>query len=320
MASDYLGQTTQLLLGALQADQEKNKLQVQQNKIDAGSDKADPAATAIAKGTSEGMQSATRQNIAKGQQQVEQNKIDAQFIKLTPDLAKGAASATGDDGWMKQVGTSMRSDVYSSLLSYGAKTKAEQDRANKPLKITHQDSTGKTVEEMVAPDPDNPGSYKTVTDSTGAPVGGGAKFKPAAVATPKPQTPASLTAQNQRDEKTLLSAMSGKGAKGIPSDNVVTRSLGMGMSDKDKAKMAMLRSVATRLKQNNPNMGPDTASAVDKILGGSTGNPGTNPAAAGKPSAGQQFKSADDVKAAFHAGKLTRDQAKQLLQSQFGLQ
>ncbi len=40
----------------------------------------------------------------------------------------------------------------------------------------------------------------------------------------------------------------------------------------------------------------------------------------GQPQAAPQFKSADDVKAAYKAGKLNRDQAKALLQQQFGMQ
>lgn len=293
MASDYLGQTTQLLLGALQADQEKNKLS-QRATEDKQAQTADTiksvagAAQSGAEAYAKGKQ--VKDTNASNERQ-NQASIDAQFIKLTPQLAQGAASATGDDGWMKQIGTSMRSDVYSSLLSYGAKTKAEQDRANKPIKISRQDSNGKTVEEMVIPDPDNPGSYKTVTDAKGAPVGGGAKFKPAAVATTKPQTPASLTSQNQRDEKTLLAAMSGKGAKGIPDPNSVGSKV-FGVSDKDKAKMAMLRSVATRLKANNPSMSDDTKSIVDKILGGSQA-----PATPGKSTSGSAQSHPQDAQA-----------------------
>ncbi len=40
----------------------------------------------------------------------------------------------------------------------------------------------------------------------------------------------------------------------------------------------------------------------------------------GQPQAAPQFRSADDVKAAYKSGKLNRDQAKALLQQQFGMQ
>lgn len=43
------------------------------------------------------------------------------MIEITPQLARGAAKATGDSSWEKAVGTRMRADVYSSLLTMGTR-------------------------------------------------------------------------------------------------------------------------------------------------------------------------------------------------------
>lgn len=82
---------------------------------------------------------AERSIAEKGANARQDQQLAAQMIEITPQLAKGAQNATGDDSWGEMVGKKMRADVYSGLLVHGQR----QDlSANwKPIEITEGGKT-----------------------------------------------------------------------------------------------------------------------------------------------------------------------------------
>jgi hypothetical protein len=80
-----------------------------------------------------------------------QNKqLDAQLIEITPELARGVAKATGDDGWNQAVGKKLRADVYSALLAHGT----TKNLANK-ITTYEEEKDGKVFSVTALVDPDS---------------------------------------------------------------------------------------------------------------------------------------------------------------------
>lgn len=285
MPVDYLGQTTALLQGALDAQQQHNKLEMEakKEKEQRQQDEIQSIADAVTKGA----ETYQKGKIAKGEQDVKREDINSQFITLTPDLAKGAAAATEDEGWNQQVGSKMRADVYSSLLSYGARMAG----VNKTREVNITEGEGENAKVYPAIFDPKTNTVTKAKSATGEEPKGGSKF-----ATKRLGASGSgagglnpLTLQNivRQDEKTLLSQLGGKGAKGIPEQSAIGGLMSkitsgrMGdMSDKEKAKLATLKSLAARMKTNYANLqmleqekglqptqvDPSVMETIDKLL------------------------------------------------------
>lgn len=211
-----------------------------------------------------------------GETQRTQSQVDAQFITITPQLAKGAIGATGDNGFNDLIGQKMRADVWSGLLTASINT----SKLNQPQTLDIQEGDQVYTAEY---DPKTrqlrkltEGGNKFSPDQRDGKTGSGAKLNP-------------FTLQNivKADEKTLLAQLGNKGAKGIPEQSgldklmskVTNGAIGE-LDDKEQAKLATLQSLATRLKNNYTNLAnleterglqptqvdPQVMDVIDKLL------------------------------------------------------
>lgn len=179
-----------------------------------------------------------RQKVSEaGANQRQQEQIEAQFLTLTPQLKKGAAKVTGDNSWNEIPDNfKMRADVYSGLVASGVtnsnayKPQTLEIKENDQVYTAEYDPKNKTLRKLTT------GSADSDLEKARKP-GGGAALNP-------------FTLQNiiRNDEKTLLEQLGGKGKKGIPSKGM------FGYSDKEKAKLETLRSLATRTVKNYQNL------------------------------------------------------------------
>jgi len=180
-----------------------------------------------------------RQQISEqGASERQQAEIESQFLTMTPTLKKGAAEVTGDPSWNEiPDGYKMRADVYSGLLSSGT----AMYKMNQPQTLEVQEGDQVFTAE-----------YDPKTRQLRKLTKGGEKFSPDQKDTSKTGgvlNPFTLQNIVRQDEKTLLTLLDGKGRKGIPSEGIIP-----GYSDKEKAKLATLRSLATRLRSNYTNL------------------------------------------------------------------
>lgn len=217
-----------------------------------------------------------------GATQREQAQIEAQFVTITPQLAKGAIGITGDNGWNDLIGQKMRVDVYSGLLSSAAR----MAEANQPKTFKAREG-----------DQEFEFEYDPRTRTAKRLTAGGEAFSPdqkdGSKVTGTKLNPFTLQNIVKADEKTLLTQLGGKGAKGIPEaglfDKLVGKIGGQELSEKEQAKLATLRSLATRLKNNYVNLAnleterglnptqvdPQVMEVIDKLLEEKTPPPTT---------------------------------------------
>lgn len=211
-------------------------------------------------------------------ERMNQADIEAQFITLTPQLKKGAAEVTGDKSWDEiPDGYKMRADVYSSLLSVGTR----MADINKPQLLEIQEGDQVYTAE-----------YDPVTRKLTKKTAGGNRFSPEQ-RDGKKSGGAQLnpfTLQNivRQDEKTFLAQLGGKGKKGIPAQgdfgkfmSKITEGRMGELSTEEKAKLATLRALAQRMKNNYQNLAdleterglqptvldPEVSQVIDQLLG-----------------------------------------------------
>lgn len=219
-----------------------------------------------------------RQQVSEeGANQRQQKELDAQFITLTPQMKKGAAEVTEDPSWNDiPDGFKMRADVYSSLLSVGT----EMKRVNKPQLLEIQEGDQVYTAEY---DP----KTRTLTKKTT----GGNRFSPDSRDGKKGGAQLNpFTLQNivRADENTLLTQLGGKGKKGIPKaggiDKLLSKVSGGRIEElntEEKAKLATLRALAQRMKNNYQNLAdleverglqptvldPEVSAVIDQLVG-----------------------------------------------------
>lgn len=219
-----------------------------------------------------------RQQVSEeGANQRQQTELDAQFITLTPQMKKGAAEVTEDPSWNDiPDGYKMRADVYSSLLSVGT----EMKRINKPQTLEIQEGDQVYTAE-----------YDPKTRQLRKLTSGGNRFSPDSRDGKKGGAQLNpFTLQNivRQDEKTLLAQLGGKGKKGIPSaggvDKLLSKISGgriQELNTEEKAKLATLRALAQRMKNNYQNLAdleverglqptvldPEVSAVIDQLVG-----------------------------------------------------
>lgn len=287
---DLYGEASSLLQGAARTKQAQNELELEQQKIKENRQirTADAISGGITKGAEQYFENkragATNATILErermqqeGANKRQQQDFDAQFITITPQLAKGAIGVTGDNGWNDLIGQKLRADVYSAMLSARARLAERQEPRTFEIEegdkvyTAEYDPKTRQLRKLTT------GSNKFSPDQRDGKKGsGGTPLNP-------------LTLQNivRQDEKTLLTQLGGKGAKGIPQAsgidkllNTLSRGKIEELDDKETAKLATLRSLATRLKNNYVNLNnletergmqptsvdPEIMQVIDKLL------------------------------------------------------
>lgn len=280
--ADLYGDASSLLQGATKARGDLNTLDMENQKLaDARNSEALKAVgTASEVGAKTYMNSqdnqqktAEAEGAQTGANSRNQKEIDAQFITITPQLAKGAIGATGDNGWNDLIGQKMRVDAYSGLLTAAIhmSPKTLEIQEGKNVYTADYDPKTKQLRKIAGP-----GDKWSPDQMDGEKGGGGGQLNP-------------FTLQNivRNDEKTFLEQLGGKGAKGIPQQgeagaffSKLTNGYVGDLSDTEKAKLATLRSMAQRIKNNYTNLAtleesrglqpsqpdPTVSDAIGKIL------------------------------------------------------
>ena len=241
---------------------------------------------------SAGKRQQSQQETAKEMQQTE---LDAQFVTLTPQMKRGAAEVTEDPSWNDiPDGYKMRLDVYSGLLATGTQMK----NINKPQTFEIQEGDQVFTAE-----------YDPKTRQLRKLTKGGNKFSPDSRDGKRSGAQLNpFTLQNIviADENTLRAQLGGKGKKGIPSASTKDKLVGGAMSllgkdyeslnTEEKAKIATLRALAQRMKNNYANLAdleverglsptmldPEVSAVIDQLVGTGTEQPAPQPASGTK--------------------------------------
>lgn len=231
----------------------------------------------------------------KAQMALEKLRASEDQVTITPQIALGLVKNTGNKDWLTSIGTKMRSDVLLGMYSHGINAKF----AGKEYKVP----VGDKIVTMV------PKYNSDTADWDFEAIGEGEKFSPTAKGEDTPKA------------KADRSARSGKGGSGIhedPKDKEFLKTYRQNLKDTEGMNYTLL----DQLAKKDPKQASDMRSKLDFIQKNSdrfNKLQGVKPPAPDDTGTSKKYASAEEVRAAFKAGTLKRDEAKKILSDQFGM-
>jgi hypothetical protein len=219
------------------------------------------------------------------------DKLDqaSNMVQVTPQIALGLVKNTGDKEWLKMVGQKMRADVMFSMYQYGANLKMQSKEYKVPV--------GDKIVTM------RPHYNKETSDWDFEAVAEGEKFSP--------KSKGEVTPDVKEKEK--------KGASGEdPKDKEFLKTYRQYQKDTQ----GMNGEILAQLGKKDPKQADDLQKKLDFVQTNTdrfNKLQNVKTPTAGSSETPQKFNSADDVRAAYKAGTLTRDVAKKILSDQFGM-
>jgi len=250
----------------------------------------------------------------KGQQEQQLEVLKAKLneaentMLITPQIALGLVKNTGDKEWMRAVGTKMRSDVLMAMYTHGINAKLQGKEFKVPIGdkihtlISHVDDEGnQTLEDL----------------------GEGERFSPTQKGEETPTKTIEHKIQQQNAEanttraNTAKTKASAKGAAMDPTDKEFLKTYRQDLKDTEGMNGMLLE----QMSKKDPNRAIELQKKLDFVQKyqarfNQLQKTEEGPSSSGGP---QKYNSAEEVRAAFKSGTLSREDAKKILADQFGM-
>ncbi len=220
-------------------------------------------------------------------------------VEITPQLAMGLVRNTGDKEWMKAIGQKMRADMYTAIYTHGINNKI----FGKEYKFKDGDQEKAGTFEL---DPEtNEPSFKLLGSST---MGQDTEKAKKDRESREKLAKAKEAAAKSKSEKTSED----------PKDREFEKTYRQNQKDTEGMNYILLDQMAKK----DPKQAGDLRSKLDFVQKNQdrfNSLQGIKPDVSHGTNQPQKFNSADDVRAAYKAGKMSREDAKKILADQFGM-